>query len=110
KDSAEVMVMNADGSHIINLTHDGKEQRSPSWSVSGRVIYYKTRNDTTTSFHSLNILTHETKIICNVAGTIFGFSVSPDGNHIVYAAKRENVSSVYLYDVKSKTEKLFFSE
>ena len=49
--SAEIWVMNPDGSDRVQLTHDDVDERAPSWSPDGSLITYACKQDSVPGEH-----------------------------------------------------------
>ena len=64
----------------------------------------------TTVIHSLNLVTKQTKIICTNDGFFFGYSISPYEIRMLYSTMRNNVSCIYLLDIKTGVEKVLFGK
>jgi Tol biopolymer transport system component len=92
--SAELFLMNPDGSDRLQLTHDDYEERAPAWSPDGSRIVYSCRvgpPNQTTQIKSFRIcvinadgsgqqqLTNESDSISDLTA-----SWSPDGQHILF--------------------------
>src|SRR3954452_1227373 len=51
--SGDIWTMDPDGSSQVNLTHDGVEQGSPSWSADGNRIAYDQLNGSLTQTYTM---------------------------------------------------------
>jgi TolB protein len=103
-DSAEIMVMNSDGSDIHALTNDSTEQFSPTWSADGKAIYFLGRKLQSVVVYRMRTGDNRKGALAILKGDIHNVSVSADNKRIVYAASRNNKHAVYLFDVRARTE------
>jgi TolB protein len=103
-DSAEIMMMNSDGSDMRALTNDSVEQFSPAWAADGKAIYFLARKQQSTVVYRIRTGDNRKGALAILKGDIQSVSVTPDHKLIVYAASRDNKHAVYLYDVRARTE------
>jgi TolB protein len=96
--NAEIYVMDADGSNLINLTNHPGPDRSPVWSPDGSKI----------AFHSLGVGDWEVFVmdadgsnlvnLSNNRGTDAAPDWSPDGTRIAFESDRDGNFEMYVMD------------
>ena len=102
--SREIMLMNADGSQVQNLTNDTIKQWAPSWSKDGKTVYFLSETDSGQFVCSLGLKDKKLNTLHKLEGTVQMASISPDGKYITYAAERENKQAIYIWDINKRTE------
>jgi Tol biopolymer transport system component len=104
RDSCEIMVMNADGSTIQNLTKNKVRDIAPSWSHDGHSFYFISETSEGKALFKQKIKTGKPKQICLLNEGVIRVSISPDEKFLAYAAARENKSAVYILDIRKNSE------
>ena len=103
--SAELMIMNADGSDARTLVSYIGSEVALTWSHDGKTIYYITKKDQAVILYKMSIDKSSAELVLTLSGTIYSISVSPDEKLVLYAAEREKKHAVYVQDLKTKTER-----
>lgn len=104
KQSAEIMIMNADGSDIRTLVSNLEGEVAPFWSHDEKAIYYFTKQDTANTLYRMTIHKNKTEPVLTLLGVIYCVSISPDEKLITYAAERDKKSAVYVMNLRERTE------
>jgi TolB protein len=83
----EIVVVNADGTHARQLTHNGANDMGPAWSPSGRLIAFESSRASRRGLNDVYVMrpngTH-VRHVTRGGGELPSWS--PDGRWIVYAA------------------------
>ncbi len=92
----EVLVVNADGANLRQLTHDNYDDMAPSWSPDSTQITFQSSQDGDTEIFVMNAdgtiphqLTHNSHYDVDP-------SWSPDGARIAFASYREGDAEIFL--------------
>jgi TolB protein len=86
--SAEIYVVNADGTELTRLTANAEEERSPAWSPDGQRIAYSCRKGTlggnTLEICVMNLADHAVEILTNNTLADLSPHWTPDGEKILF--------------------------
>ncbi|HUM48318.1 MAG TPA: hypothetical protein PLD84_15410 [Chitinophagales bacterium] len=104
KKTAEIMIMNPDGSGNQLLLSNLEGEVAPVWSRDGKTIYYLMKEDTVRNFYRMRLDQKKPERLASLTGIIYSVDVSPDENYITYVAERKKKHAVYIQDLKKKTE------
>ncbi len=103
--SAELMIMDDDGSNQHTLVANIGPEVALTWSHDGKTIYYITKKDQSVILYKMSVDKKSSEPVLTLSGTIYSISVSSDEKLALYAAEREKKHAVYIQDLKTKTER-----
>ena len=86
----EIYVMNADGSNVVQLTHNSAADEYPVWSPDGKQIAFKSNRDGNFEIYVMDADGTNQKRLTNHPSNDEDPAWSPDGKHIVFHSDREN--------------------
>jgi len=105
---AAIFLMKSDGSDVHRVRQGPARDTSPVWGPDGRVYF---RSDLNGVISILSTRPDGTDPRQVADGTVPAqFRVSPDGTHLTYAKDVAGKAGIYVYDIDSKTERLFVGE
>jgi TolB protein len=85
--SADIYVVNADGSGLTRLTDYADADLAPSWSADGRQIYFLSQNHGGAGSSGLYAMNADGTGVHLVVNSVHGpYAVSPDGTSIAFGA------------------------
>jgi Tol biopolymer transport system component len=107
--SADIFVINIDGTGMTNITNNANRDETPSWSPDGtKIAFISTRDSGSQGEYDLFVMNADGTNpvnISNAASTLDRFpSWSPDSSKIYYSSARGGPEQVYAYDVGLSTE------
>ena len=70
KQGQEIMIMNAEGADVRNITSDQTEEFNPSWSGDGKIIYYLTKQDTSLILYQVKQNKGNAEALTSLSGEI----------------------------------------
>jgi Tol biopolymer transport system component len=88
--SAEIFVMNADGSDQTRLTHDGFRDSVPAWSPDSTTIAFASRRHDNWDLYLMSPDGSHQSRLTHVKGKDANPDWSPDGSRIVFQSNRRN--------------------
>ena len=95
-DNAQIYVMNADGSGVIQLTQNPADAWEPAWSPSGAKILFSSRRDENWEVYAMNADgAGQANLTTNPAQDQEP-AWSPDGSHIAFTSTRDGTSDIYV--------------
>jgi TolB protein len=65
---ADIHIMDADGSHVVNLTQHPDEDNYPVWSADGRTIYFVSLRDGTAQVYAVDASGGKARRLTNSSG------------------------------------------
>ncbi len=80
----QVYVANADGSNVVQLTRNDKNNTSPKWSPDGKWIAFNSNRDGKSNLYLIAVAGGESEKITDVKTGINDFNWSPDGTMIAF--------------------------
>ena len=86
--SAEIYVMNADGSGVERLTHTEANEGAPAWSPDGKLIAFDSKRDGNYEIYVMNADGSEQRRITDYPERDLAPAWSPDGSKIAYNSYR----------------------
>lgn len=105
KNSKEVFIMNRDGSGVRNLTNSQGRDCCAYWSRDGKTIYFLSERDGSPQIYSMKSDGSEAQKTAD--GTIVTDpNISPNRKYFIYTKEANGKPGVYLYNIKSKIERL----
>jgi Tol biopolymer transport system component len=110
RSSSEIIIMNVDGTGIRNISKDTLINRSPGFSRSGKHIYYLCQTDSGAVVKMYIMDSGLTKDVLKPTGIVNSFSISPDEKKIVYSSVRNKNYGIYVWDLKTRSEKLIIGK
>lgn len=105
KKSEEIVVMNGDGSHPVDLTQNTAIDSNPHWSRNGRAIYFMSDRDGSPGIYVMNADGTAARKIADGSIVTNPF-VSPDEKYIAYTKEAAGKWGFYIYDIKSESKRL----
>lgn len=94
----QLFLMNADGSHWVQLTHNNRSNMLPAWSPDGTRIAFisQTGNPNTADVYLINADgTNETRLMATPKQE-YGVTWSPDGKQIAFGSAMDGTWQIYL--------------
>jgi len=101
--TSEIYTMNADGSNLHALTHDGVTNWYPAFSPDGTQIAFYTVRNGVNSVYVMNADGSNERFITN--GGYGGLSWSPDGKQLVFASETNASSGIYKVDIDGQNSR-----
>lgn len=86
KSNTELFLMNMDGSGKVQLTKSSFRESAPKWLNSGDQIAYLSNESGSSQIWIMNLKGKSKKQISNREGGINDFSISPDGEKLLFVA------------------------
>ncbi len=84
--NTELFVMDKDGGHVRELTHDNIKQSSPQWLRDGRIAYLSNEGGSM-QIWSMDKEGRHKKQMTHYEGDIEGFRFSPDGEKLLFVSQ-----------------------
>lgn len=100
KDSAEIMVMDRDGTRLRNLTNNEVEDSAPQWSSSGNTIYFMSRRDGSPGVYAMDADGTNPRKIADGTSVTNPF-VSPDERYVAYTKEVGGQWGLYVYEIST---------
>jgi TolB protein len=91
-----VVVMDADGSNLVNLTNDDGNNQDPDWSPDGGSIVYVSAIDGDFEIYSMNPDGSGRTDLTDNESSDFSPTWSPDGEKIAFVSNRDGNFEVYV--------------
>ncbi|MCC6804969.1 MAG: PD40 domain-containing protein [Anaerolineae bacterium] len=97
---ADIFLMDAGGSRLINLTDDGDDDRDPVWSPNGVEIVYRSFRDGNYDLYALEVESRAPRQLTRTEPPIWNAAPawSPDGRWITFETNRDENYEIYLMD------------
>jgi TolB protein len=92
----EIYTCDADGSNLIQLTHDGTISVSPCISPDGRTVLYTGYQSGYADVYRVNLASGARSRIIKFPGTNSGASFSPDGSRIAVTLSKDGNPEIYV--------------
>jgi Tol biopolymer transport system component len=108
--TAELHIMNADGSNSRQLTDNEQGESGPSWSPDNIHIAYNSGSNTLVNIFIMNVDTGETKQLTNAVDrrSIVGAQWLPDGRHLLHRRNADNARTLYcIMDIEGTLVSVF---
>jgi len=105
RNSSEIFVMKADGSNIVRLTNNEVRDDQVEWAKKSKTIYFLSIRDGKTNLFEMKADGTNVRKTLDEKALNF-LSVSNDGKFFVYERYVNEKSGLYIYDLKTKQEKL----
>jgi PKD repeat protein len=94
--NAEIYLMNADGSSLLNLTNSGSNDTAPAWSPDGSQIAFVSDRDGNAEIYLMNADGSSLLNLTNSGSNDTAPAWSPDGSQIAFVSDRSGTWKVYL--------------
>lgn len=105
KASKEIFVMNKDGANLRNLTNNNVRDCCAQWSKDGKTIYFLSERDGAPHIYVMKADGSKVRRVAD--GSIVSVpSVSRDGKYLAYSKEVQGKWGLYIYDIKSRKERL----
>ncbi len=97
---ADIFVMEADGTRVIDLTADSDDDREPVWSPNGDEIAYRSFRDGNYEINALDVTSRAPRQLTRTDAPIWNASPvwSPDGGWIAFETDRDGNYEIYIMD------------
>jgi len=95
----EIYVMNADGSNVVQLTHNSAADEYPVWSPDGKQIAFKSNRDGNFEIYVMDADGTNQKRLTNHPSNDEDPAWSPDGKHIAFHSDRKSGLEIYIMNV-----------
>lgn len=105
KSSTEIFVMEKDGKNLKNLTDNNFEDSTPQWSKNGKTIYFMSMRDGSPNIYAMNANGTNARKIADGKIVTNPF-ISPDEKLFAYTKEVEGKWGLYVYEIKSGSERL----
>lgn len=105
RNSTEIFVMNEDGSNKVRLTNNEVRDDQVEWAKKSKTIFFLSVRDGKTNLFEMKADGTNIRKILGERPVNF-LSVSNDGKFFVYERYVNEKSGLYIYNVKTKEEKL----
>ena len=105
KRSTEIFVMDMDGKNLRNLTNNNFEDSTPQWSKNGKTIYFMSERDGALNVYAMNATGKKVRKVTDGKIVTSPF-ISPDEKHFAYTKEVGGKWGLYVYDIKSRNERL----
>ncbi len=92
----EIYVMNADGSHVVQLTYNSASDEYPVWSPDGEQIAFKSNRDGNFEIYVMKADGTEQRRLSNHPSNDEDPAWSPDGKIITFQSDRESALEIYM--------------
>lgn len=96
--------MSADGHHV-KVVLPGTPAAEPRWSPDGQKIAFFTASEEGVSLAWTDPAGKQLRLLTEPSDALYNLSFSPDGRHLLYAARRSKNVDIYTYELASGTEK-----
>ena len=105
KSSTEIFVMDRGGTNIKNLTNNNVQDSTPQWSKNGKAIYFMSDRDGSPNVYAMNANGTKVRKIADGKMVTNPF-ISPDEKYFAYTKEVEGKWGLYIYEIKSRKERL----
>jgi len=96
---SHIVVMNADGTHRVQVTNGSGVDRHPDWSPDGtRLVFQRGDSNSGGDVYVVDLETTATTRLTKGAATDQQPTWSPDGKHLAYASNRGGSSDLWIMD------------
>lgn len=105
RDSAEIIVMDRDGTRLSNLTNNAVEDSAPQWSSSGKTIYFMSKRDGSPGVYAMDANGANPRKIADGTAVTNPF-VSPDERYFAFTKDVGGQSGLYVYEILTATTRM----
>jgi Tol biopolymer transport system component len=105
KNSTEIFMMDNDGRNLKNLTNNNFEDSTPQWSKNGKTIYFMSMRDGSPNIYAMKANGTNSNKIADGKIVTNPF-ISPDEKYFAYTKEVEGKWGLYVYEIKSGSERL----
>lgn len=105
----DILVIPADGGEPTRLTDDLYDNHNPQWTPDGKwIVFVSNRGGDNLNLFRISVETGEIENLTRGVDPVFSFSISPDGQKVVFLKGFIN-RSLWILDLKTKESKLLIS-
>ncbi len=105
RSSAEVLVMNSDGSNVKKLTTSPARDCCAYWSRDGKTVYFMSERDGSPQIYTMKPDGSKARKVAD-GSVVKDPNISPDGKKFVYTKEADGKWGVYVYELASGKERL----
>ncbi|MDB6028403.1 MAG: domain protein beta Propeller, partial [Verrucomicrobiales bacterium] len=95
-ENAEIYIADFDGNNAQQVTHDGKDVKSPCWVPGKRQLVYTSYKSTTPAVYLQDLESGDRRPIAQYGGSSYSPSVSPNGQHFAFVSSMSGRLDLYL--------------
>lgn len=101
KGKKDIVICDADGHGVIQLTRDGAHCLSPAWAPSGKVLYYTSFFRGFPDVYRIDLASGKRKRVASYPGINAGADISPNGKLMALTLSKDGNPELYVRNLRS---------